>query len=79
MDVLIQSTKAGDHKILQRLCASVDDEVSKYVYEEEEEEEEVFCDMVSFTYYPSVFGIIDKTFVFGLQTNCENYTAAWNK
>ncbi|KGN60042.1 uncharacterized protein LOC101214378 [Cucumis sativus] len=40
MDVLIQSTKAGDHKILQRLCASVDDEVSKYVYEEEEEEEE---------------------------------------
>uniref|UniRef100_A0A9I9CHP9 Uncharacterized protein n=1 Tax=Cucumis melo TaxID=3656 RepID=A0A9I9CHP9_CUCME len=40
LDILIQATKAGDHKILQRLCASVDDEVSKSVHEEEEEEEE---------------------------------------
>ncbi|XP_038897014.1 UPF0307 protein ECA0281 isoform X1 [Benincasa hispida] len=38
MDILIQATKVGDHKILQKLCASVDDQVSKSVYEEEEEE-----------------------------------------
>lgn len=56
MDILIQATKVGDHKILQKLCASVDDEDSNSAYEEEEEE--VFYDMVSFTCYPSLFGII---------------------